>query len=150
MSQTFISQMSAGKFLHAIVFLNGVLLLVTGLMLAFNPAWFYTLASFGPFNRHFMGDAGIFSAGLGGMLLLALRHLPDSQGLILIGSLTALWHGLNHAYDHWCEQGTAHLLSDGMFWRDSGLMVLGGLSLLALLWYRKNQRGAMGRIRTPP
>lgn len=129
----------AERFLRVTLLLNGLLLFVTGVILAVNPAWFYTLAPFAPFNRHFMGDAGIFSAGLGAVLLWTARAPLNHQPFVLIGSLAAVWHGLNHAYDHIQEGGLAHALREVVFWRDGGLLLLGLMSLVALAWARSSQ-----------
>lgn len=73
--------------------------LLPGLGLLLLPAQFYTVADFPPFNRHYMGDAGVFSFAIGLGLLLAVRR-PSQHGL-LIGAAAVgnALHVLNHLYD---------------------------------------------------
>ncbi len=73
--------------------------LLPGLGLLFFPAQFYTIADFPPFNRHYMGDAGVFSFAIGLGLLFAVRR-PSQHGL-LIGAVAVgnILHVLNHLYD---------------------------------------------------
>lgn len=125
-------------FLRWVVLLNGTVLLVSGLLLATMPEWFYSnLAPFSPFNRHFAGDAGIFSAALGACLLLAARNPLDSPALVGIGAGAAIGHAINHLYDHWLEAGElSHLIQDSHFLTDMPLFILAGLSLLTLLALR--------------
>ena len=69
-----------------------------GLLLLF-PTQFFTIADFEPFNRHFMGDAGVFSFAIGLGLLLAVRR-PSQHGLLLgAAAVGNILHVLNHLYD---------------------------------------------------
>ena len=122
------------RFLSAVVGLNGAVLLLSGLALAVVPEWFYThLAPFPPFNRHFAGDAGIFSAALGAALLGTARQVRPPGAVVMIGAAASLWHALNHMYDHWRDSGSlSHLLESGHAWRDLPLLLLGGVTLLVL------------------
>ncbi len=71
-----------------------------GIALVFFPEWFYkTFAEFPPFNRHFLGDAGVFSFAIGVGLLMALRDMVRHRAAIAVGGLSALLHLLNHLYD---------------------------------------------------
>ncbi|AHX26548.1 hypothetical protein DEDE109153_15330 [Deinococcus deserti] len=122
------------RFLSVVVALNGLVLLLTGLTLAVVPEWFYThLAPFAPFNRHFAGDAGIFSAALGGILLVAARQVRALGPVVVIGAAASLWHALNHMYDHWQISGSlSHLLDTNHAWKDLSLVLLAGLTLWTL------------------
>jgi len=122
------------RFLSGVMGLNGAVLLLSGLALAVVPEWFYThLAPFPPFNRHFTGDAGIFSAALGAVLLVAARSVQRPGPVVVIGAVASMWHALNHMYDHWRDSGSlGHLLESGHAWRDLPLLLLGGVTLLAL------------------
>lgn len=122
-------------FLRAVLILNGGLLLLAGLLLAVSPEWFFVhLAPFPPFNRHFAGDAGIFSAGFGACLLLAARRPRQNRALVLIGTAASVWHTANHLYDHLRgADGLAHLFSHGRpLLLDLPLFVTAVLLLLAL------------------
>lgn len=120
------------------VLLNGTTLLATGLLLATQPAWFYThLAPFSPYNRHFATDAGIFSAALGACLLLAARNPRASPALAGIGAGASVGHAVNHLYDHWREAGElSRLLRNPHVLTDIPLFVLAGLSLFVLVALR--------------
>lgn len=132
--------MRAERFLSGVVFLNGLVMLSTGLALTLNPAWFYIhLAPFPPFNRHFASDAGIFSASLGAVLLLVYRRPSQYKPVVLVAGLASVWHSANHLYDHLRGAGWAHLFHNSHFWRDFPLLLLGLLTLLTLpvLRFRK-------------
>lgn len=125
-------------FLRWAVFLNGTVLLITGLLLALWPEWFYThLAPFPPLNRHYARDAGVFSAALGACLLLAARNPLGSPTVVGIGVAASVGHAANHVYDHWREAGElSRLLHDPHILSDMPLVVLAVLNLLALMALR--------------
>ncbi|UBV45224.1 hypothetical protein LAJ19_20695 (plasmid) [Deinococcus taeanensis] len=122
------------RLLSVMVGLNGVVLLVTGLSLAVVPDWFYThLAPFPPFNCHYAGDAGIFSAALGGILLVATPQVRILRPVVAIGTAASLGHALNHMYDHWRDSSLHHhLLHPSHAMKDLSLVLLAGLTLLAV------------------
>ena len=71
-----------------------------GLALVFIPQPFYDwLADFPPFNRHYMGDAGVFSFAIGVGLIWAARRPAVHTGVIGIAALAAILHVFNHLYD---------------------------------------------------
>lgn len=71
-----------------------------GLALVFIPQPFYDwLADFPPFNRHYMGDAGVFSFAIGVGLIWAARRPAAHTGVIGIAALAAILHVFNHLYD---------------------------------------------------
>jgi hypothetical protein len=83
----------------AVIF-NGVLTILTALLLLFAPEFFYnTVADYPPFNRHFLGDIGAFSLAVGVGLLLAAREPYKHPLIIGVATLGNLLHVLNHAYD---------------------------------------------------
>ncbi len=80
--------------------LCALMYLLPGIALVFLPEWFYkTFAEFPPFNRHFLGDAGVFSFAIGVGLLMALRDRLKHRAAIAVGAVSALLHLLNHLYD---------------------------------------------------
>lgn len=88
--------------------------LLPGLALFLLPAQFYTIADFAPFNRHYMGDAGVFLFAIGLGLLFAVRN-PLQHG-VLIGAAAVgnLLHVFNHLYDDLIVDGgnIEHLLTN--------------------------------------
>jgi uncharacterized membrane protein len=78
----------------------GVFYLVFGVWAFFWPQSFYeAVASFAPFNLHFLHDLGAFQIGLGAVLLLALRWhdaLSATLGGVAAGSVM---HAVSHVVD---------------------------------------------------
>jgi hypothetical protein len=103
-----------------------------------GPRSFYDeIATFEPYNRHFLHDVGAFSIGLGVVLLLALLDW-SAIGAALGGvAVAAVLHEVSHLVD--TELGG----------RDSDLVLLGLLALLAVAgaWATRGRRGARS---TPP
>lgn len=106
--------MNRRAFVRFSVILNGVMNTLTGLALLFAPGWFYSLASFPPFNRHFMGDIGMLQIALGLGLLAAARRPEAHRLLIGAAALGTGLHVLNHLYDDfWVDGGNLiHLASN--------------------------------------
>jgi predicted anti-sigma-YlaC factor YlaD len=127
---------SSGTWIRAIVLIEGVFTLGSGLALLFLPRWFYdSVADFGTYNQHFMGDVGAFSIALGIGLIIAARDPWRYRALIGIGAIGSLIHVANHAYDDFLSgQGvTRHFLLNTL-----PLLVLA--ILLALAWYATRER----------
>jgi hypothetical protein len=81
------------------LFFCALMHLLPGLGLLLLPAQFYTIADFPPFNRHYMGDAGVFSFAIGLGLLMAVRR-PSQHGLMIgAAAVGNALHVLNHLYD---------------------------------------------------
>jgi predicted anti-sigma-YlaC factor YlaD len=92
--------MNTPAFTRFAVIFNGVLMVLTALLLLFAPEFFYNaVADYAPFNRHFLGDIGAFSMALGVGLLLAARDPYKHPLIIGAAALGNLLHVLNHAYD---------------------------------------------------
>jgi predicted anti-sigma-YlaC factor YlaD len=73
----------------------GLFYLGTGLWAFFDPASFAgSVATFAPFNRHLLHDAGAFSTGLGVVLLISAWRpsgLVEALLAVLAASLLHLW-----------------------------------------------------------
>ncbi len=83
-----------------VLFLSGVFYVGSGLGLLFAPEWFYdNLAKFPPYNRHFLGDAGIFAGFIGLVFFVAWRDPQRYRNIIGLGAFISLLHALNHGYD---------------------------------------------------
>ena len=82
----------AARLIAAVV---GLFYLGTGVWAFFDPAGFAgSVATFSPFNRHLLHDAGAFSTGLGAVLLFSASRpagLANALGAVLAASLLHLW-----------------------------------------------------------
>ena len=78
----------------------GIFLLLVGIWALASPrSFFETLATFEPYNGHFLRDAGAFQIGLGTVLLLATRR-RDALFVACAGVGTGcLAHGAAHVID---------------------------------------------------
>lgn len=72
----------------------------TGAWAFLSPSSFFDkLATFEPFNAHFIRDLGVFTLGMGAALLAALRW-RDGLLVVLVGaSAAAVLHVLSHIID---------------------------------------------------
>lgn len=88
--------------------------LLPGLGLLLLPQTFYIIADFPPFNRHYMGDAGVFSFAIGLGLLLAVRNFQRHGLLLGAAAVGNGLHVLNHLYDDLIVDGgnLDHLLTN--------------------------------------
>lgn len=86
-------------FPRAIAAIAGLSFIAFGLMAMAAPKSFFTsLASFPPYNQHFIQDIGAFQLGLGAVLLLALSKRFDTLATALLGvGLGSAAHTLAHA-----------------------------------------------------
>ena len=108
---------AAAQIKQAIVFIAALIYVLPGLALILTPAWFYTaIADFPPFNRHFMGDAGVFSFALGVGLWMAVRQPGQNRAVIGAAAVGNILHVINHLYDDIIVDGgnVTHLLSNSL------------------------------------
>jgi hypothetical protein len=106
----------------------GIVNALTGGLLLLAPAWFYAnLATYPPYNRHFLGDAGAFIFALGLGLLFAARDPARHRSLIGIAALGTAVHAANHLYDDVIVErlATSH-------WLTASLPI--AVTALALAW----------------
>ena len=90
----------SNRFLRFVVILGAVFYTASGIGLVFAPGWFYTyIAHFAPYNRHFLGDAGVFALALGIGLILISRRPWEHRSLYIVVTLASLMHAANHLYD---------------------------------------------------
>jgi hypothetical protein len=81
-------------------FLVGALYFLTGVAMLLAPMWFFdNIATFPPFNRHFLGDLGSFSIAIGTGLLLAVWDARYLRGAVAVGLVASGLHLLNHGFD---------------------------------------------------
>lgn len=85
-------------FPRAISVLGGVSLLASGLWAMVGPeSFFETVATFEPYNQHFVQDIGAFQIGLGAVLLLAATTRADALAVGLIGvGIGSAAHTISH------------------------------------------------------
>ena len=78
-----------------------VFMLGSGLWAFVAPRSFYdTIATFEPYNRHFIHDIGAFTIGLGAVLLFALVTRWDALQVALAGlAVASVMHLVSHAVD---------------------------------------------------
>jgi peptidoglycan/LPS O-acetylase OafA/YrhL len=78
-----------------------VFVLGSGVWAFAAPRSFYdNIATFEPYNRHFLHDIGVFTIGLGAMLLLALVTRWEALRVALAGlAVASVMHVVSHAVD---------------------------------------------------
>ena len=84
---------------RAVAIIGGVGFVALGLWAMVAPRSFFdALATFEPYNRHFLQDIGAFQIGLGAVLLLAvLPGRVDGLALALLGvGIGATFHFISH------------------------------------------------------
>jgi len=82
---------------------GGVMFIALGLWAMADPRGFFdALATFEPYNQHFIQDIGAFQLGLGAVLLLAgVTPRADSLAVALLGvGAGAALHALSHMLGH--------------------------------------------------
>ncbi len=87
------------RFAQCIVALNALFFLGTGSVILLDAPVFHALVHFQPFNRHYLGDAGIFQFALGLGLLWALPAPAERVAHIWIATIASFMHTANHLYD---------------------------------------------------
>lgn len=95
-----------------IALLAGLFFVGFGLWAFLDPKGFYEqIATYPPYNRHFLHDAGAFQIGIGVALLLALQW-KDGLSVALGGAVAA---GIVHAISHFIDQDLGGRDSDPWF-----------------------------------
>lgn len=124
---------------RAVAIVAGISFVGLGAWAMLDPASFFaTIASFEPYNKHFVQDIGAFQIGLGAVLLLAgASSQPDALVVALVGvGVGATFHFLSHLI------GGEH---GGVPERDIPLFGLTAAVLVAAGAWRWNaQRGVAG------
>lgn len=88
------------RFVRGVTIAGGVFMVVAGVWAFADPRSFFdTLATFEPYNEHFLHDIGVFQIGIGVTLLLALVW-TDALRVALTGfSVGAGLHFVSHLMD---------------------------------------------------
>ena len=86
--------------ISTIIAIGGLLNVITGAWAFIAPESFYdVIATFPPYNEHFLHDIGAFLLGIGAALFAALRW-PDARFVVLFGgSVAATVHVISHVVD---------------------------------------------------
>ena len=86
------------RFPKVVAVVGGLFFLVFGIWAMADPESFYDLATFEPYNQHFLQDIGAVQIGLGAVLLLAtLQPQLESLTLALLGTgLGGAAHAVSH------------------------------------------------------
>ena len=82
-----------------ILAVNVLFFVGTSMVILFLPHTFQSIVQFVPFNRHYLGDAGIFQLAVSLGLLWALPDPTRRVSHIWIGTIASLMHTTNHVYD---------------------------------------------------
>jgi hypothetical protein len=119
------------RFARAVALVAGITTLGLGVWAFFAPASFYeNVASFPPYNRHLIHDAGAFLFAIGATLLFALRFADGLLAALGGAAAGMLLHGVSHIEDR----------ALGGRSTDPYTLSIAGLILLA---------GAIARARSP-
>lgn len=112
---------------------GGLFFLVFGVWAMAAPESFYELATFEPYNQHFLQDIGAFQIGLGAVLLLAT--LQPTMGPLTLALLGTGAGAVAHAVSHVIGRDLG-----GQPWRDIPLFVAIAVLLVgAGLWQHRSE-----------
>jgi hypothetical protein len=130
------SRSTDGAISRALIALAGLLLLGVGLWAMLAPESFYVIiATYPPYNAHFIHDIGAFQLGLGACLVLALV-VADARLLALAGSAVgASAHFVSHLVDRNLGGQPSDPVTIGLF----------ALLLVALTVWRARWLAMIGR-----
>jgi hypothetical protein len=111
---------------RAVAAIAGLLLLATGLWALIDPRSFFDIvATYPPYNEHFLHDIGAFNLGLAAVLLLALVW----SDALLVG-LTGVGIGAaSHALAHWLDMHLGGTPSDPWLLSAFAAVILVGAAL---------------------
>ncbi len=85
---------------RVVLAIAGAFFVLFGLWAFAAPASFYdAVATFEPYNAHFVRDIGAFQLGLGAVLLLALLPWSAAAVALLGAGVGSLAHALGHVLD---------------------------------------------------
>jgi hypothetical protein len=88
------------RFVTVVVIAVGLFNLAIGIWAFVAPRSFFdALATFPPYNEHFLHDAGAFQMGLGVALLAALRIRDGLVVAMIGGAVAGVVHTLSHIID---------------------------------------------------
>jgi hypothetical protein len=119
------------RFPRLVAVLVGAIFVGSGLWAMVSPATFFeAVATFEPYNRHFVQDLGAFQLGLGAVLWLAVLPRADALAVTLVGvGIGSAAHTVSHAVGHdlggdpvvdipiWVIVTGVLLLAGGLRWR---------------------------------
>jgi hypothetical protein len=118
---------------------GGIFYIVVAALLLFAPLWFYeSIASYPPYNRHFIGDAGSFMLGLGLTLLWAVRDPIRYRAIIAIVGIASLVHAINHVIDDFILNPTTFSMLGNI-----ALFIFAFAILLAAYWATSESQAAI-------
>jgi hypothetical protein len=119
------------RFPRLVAVLVGAIFVGSGVWAMVSPASFFeAVATFEPYNRHFIQDLGAFQIGLGAVLWLAVLPRADALAVTLLGvGIGSAAHTVSHAVGHdlggaplvdipsWVILTVVLLLAGGLRWR---------------------------------
>jgi uncharacterized membrane protein len=118
-------QPSLGPLVRITLVIGGLSMLVPGIWAFVAPAGFAdTVATFDPYNRHYLHDVGAFQIGVGVAALVALRWRDGA----VVGLSAFLAAGGVHAVSHLIDRDLGGRASDAPL-----LFALAALALVALV-----------------
>jgi hypothetical protein len=95
-------EVATSRFPRLVAILVGAIFVGSGLWAMVAPASFFeAVATFEPYNRHFIQDLGAFQIGLGAVLWLAVVPRADALAVTLVGvGIGSAAHTVSHAIGH--------------------------------------------------
>src|ERR1700720_4610781 len=96
---------NAPKWIVVILWIIGVMDVVTGIEMFFSPsAWFFRLVpgvpETGPFNAHLVMDGGTFFLAVGIGLVAAALNPRRNAIAVVIAAVAGVMHSILHLYSH--------------------------------------------------
>jgi peptidoglycan/LPS O-acetylase OafA/YrhL len=90
----------AERIVRGVLVAGAAFFLVIGVWALADPTSFYTqVATFPPYNRHFLHDVGAFNLGLAAALALGLTRWPGRRVALWAAALAAVLHAGSHFAD---------------------------------------------------
>ena len=110
---------------RAIVLIVGLGDVLAGAALLLTPRWFFdSVAPFGTYNPHFLGDAGAFLLPVGVALMVAARDLSRFRSLVILGTAVSVLHFVNHLYGS---------IAHGESWPVTGAVAVQAVAMVGVL-----------------